>query len=267
LAAHYGLTFFNKEDTTAGLSADTIAVDTIAQDSMVKHFMAYRNVRFYHRDMQGKCDSFIYIVSDSAGEMHQQPVIWNENNQISAERIDIRQKNGEIHQVELTTAAFVAAVDDSVQDFFNQIKGVSMLIHFAHNNIYRMDVFSGGQTVYYMRDNGKLSGVQKGASTDMVIRMKNKQIQKIDYLAKPETDIIPPRDIKVEDMILKGFDWQPQLRPRSRWEICSRSIYTSFRSESAQIVPPLFPVYEQILQIEQTATPYRYPDGAGKALE
>ena len=88
LAAIYGLTFRSKTDSSTGLAyspldlpADSAPPDTAAQDTMVRHFIAYRNVRFFHKDMQGKCDSFIYIVSDSMGEMHRLPVVWSDNNQ------------------------------------------------------------------------------------------------------------------------------------------------------------------------------------------
>ncbi|GHT68917.1 hypothetical protein FACS189452_09260 [Bacteroidia bacterium] len=243
--------------------ADSTLIDSVPQDSLVRHFLAYHNVRFFHRDMQGKCDSFIYIVSDSLGEMHYDPIIWNENNQITAERIDIRQKNNQIHQVELVEAAFVATADDSLRDFFNQIKGVNMLIHFANNNIYRMDVFSSGQTVYYMWDKNKISGVQKGAGDDIVIFLRNSKVYKIDYFTKTAADIIPPKDIKTEELRLRGFSWQSALRPQSRWEICQRYVIPSFRKESSKIPVPLFPIYDRIIVIEKSSVPYQYPQEAG----
>lgn len=243
--------------------ADSTLVDSVPQDSLVRHFLAYHNVRFFHRDMQGKCDSFIYIVSDSLGEMHHDPIIWNENNQITAERIDIRQKNNQIHQVELVEAAFVATADDSLRDFFNQIKGVNMIIHFANNNIYRMDVFRSGQTVYYMWDKNKISGVQKGASDDIVIFLRNSKVYKIDYLTKTATDIIPPKEIKTEELMLRGFSWQSALRPQSRWEICQRHVIPSFREESSKIPVPLFLIYDHIIAIEKSSVPYQYPQESG----
>ncbi|GHU95269.1 hypothetical protein FACS1894156_4630 [Bacteroidia bacterium] len=247
---------------------DTLTTDSLAaepQDSLLRFFEAYYNVRFFHPDISGKCDSFIYKANDSLGEMHYLPVIWNADNQMTAERIDIHQKNNQIHQVELVEAAFLAAADDSIRQFFNQIKGVNMVGHFANNDLYRIDVFSAGQTIYYMRDKGKISGVNKASSTDIVISMKDRKIQKIDYITQPEADVIPPREIraKVSELKLRGFSWQSAIRPHSRWEICRRTVKPSRRHECSLFPLPTFAVYELILNKEKSKEKFKYPKEAG----
>ncbi|GHT10636.1 hypothetical protein AGMMS4956_02330 [Bacteroidia bacterium] len=247
---------------------DTLTTDSLVaepQDSLLRFFEAYYNVRFFHPDMSGKCDSFIYRENDSVGEMHYAPVIWNADNQMTAERIDIYQKNNQIHQVELVEAAFLAAADDSIRQFFNQIKGVNMVGHFANNDLYRIDVFSAGQTIYYMRDKGKISGVNKASSTDIVISLKDRKIQKIDYITQPEADVIPPREIreKVSELKLRGFSWQSAIRPQSRWEICRRTVKSSLRWQYSLLPEPTFAVYELILKKEKSKEKFKYPQEAG----
>ena len=48
-----------------------------------------------------------------------------------------------------------------------------MICHFAHNQLYRIDVNGNGQTVYYARDKDDLIGVNVAQSSDLVITVKD----------------------------------------------------------------------------------------------
>ncbi|MDR1227363.1 MAG: hypothetical protein LBK47_10805 [Prevotellaceae bacterium] len=249
-------------DSIRPVFADTVAptaADTAKPDSLLRFFVAYPEVRFFHPQLQGRCDSFVYIQKDSLAEMFYDPVLWNQNNQLSAEKIEILQKNNQIHTMELMEAAFITAVDDSLKQFYNQIKGINILARFRNNDLYKIDVYGSGQTVYYMREGIKLSGVNKASSTDMEIFVKNRKIQKINYISNPESTILPPKQIEVQELMLKGFSWRSTLRPPTRQSVCSRVVVPSFRAESAAIPLPLFTITKRIDELKNTNTRFVMP--------
>ncbi len=248
----------NPKDDTMFLKADTLLVRrilntdtlTMERDSMRKYMHAYHHVKFYHPEVQGSCDSLSYSAIDSLVEMFFDPVLWNKENQLTANKINIIQKNNQLNSMELDGAGFIASEDDSVKAFYNQIKGKIIVAHFADNELYKVDVFGNGQSVYFLRDKMKLSGVNTSSSTDMVIYIKNRKVQKINYLSNPISDILPPKDINVQELTLKGFAWQKQIRPQSRYEITTRSIRPSQREESNLIPQPTFPITQRIGEIK-----------------
>jgi lipopolysaccharide export system protein LptA len=57
---------------------------------------AYYKVKFFKRDFQGKCDSLTYSESDSLMRLFRNPVIWNEENQLTADTVRIQLANNQL---------------------------------------------------------------------------------------------------------------------------------------------------------------------------
>jgi lipopolysaccharide export system protein LptA len=218
----------------------------IVKYDTAKYMQGFRNVKFYHPEVQGACDSMSYSVVDSLLEMFDDPVIWNEENQLTGDKINMLLKNNQLYSIELDGAGFIASQDDSVKSYYNQVSGKVVVAYFEQNDLYRVDVFGNGQSVYFLRDEMKLSGVNNSASNDMVIYVKNRKVKRITYLSEPTSDILPPKDIDLKALTLRGFTWQESIRPQSRNEITTRTIRPSQREESRQIQIPTFAITRRI---------------------
>jgi len=253
-----------KLDSAPAVDSLKAQLDSVpATDSLyVKHdtlmyMHAFYKVKFYHPEIQGVCDSMSYSNVDSLLEMFYDPVLWNEENQLTGDKINIFIKDNQIKTLELDGAGFIASLDDSTRLYYNQVKGKIVVAHFEQNDMYKVDVFGSGQSVYFLRDKMKLSGVNNTSSEDMVIYLKNRKVRKINYLSNPSSDNLPPKDIDVKSLTLKGFTWQEKIRPQSRWEITQRSIRPSQRKESRQISPPTFPITQRINEVKGGFLPPR----------
>jgi lipopolysaccharide export system protein LptA len=257
------------KDDTMFIKADTLLVrrvvntdsTTIAQDSTRKYMHAFFGVKFYHPDIQGACDSMVYSAIDSLAEMFYSPILWNKENQLSANKMEIYQKNNQLHQLIMVDDGFIASQDDSVKSYYNQIKGKLIVSHFAQNDIYKVDVFGSGQTVYYLRDSMKLTGAALCSSVDIFFYIKNRAIQKINYTSGSKSHVMPPKDIKVKDLTLKGFSWQQDIRPRSRYDITRRAIQPSSRQQSLAVEQPQYMITSRINKIKSAFFP---PENIGK---
>ena len=71
------------------LHADTLMMKTfhLDTDSMFREMRAFHKVRFYRTDVQGVCDSLVFFTKDSCLTMYDNPILWNENQQLIGEKV------------------------------------------------------------------------------------------------------------------------------------------------------------------------------------
>ena len=198
------------------LHSDTIrsVLDSSGQFKIVN---SWPRVKFYRYDMQGKCDSLVYFESDSVFHLIGEPVLWSEENQITAEFINIYMANEEPDYLEMINSAFIISQDDTAQ--FNQVQGRNMIGYFVDSDLDRIEVEGNGQSVYFARDSIDLIGINKGVSSNITIQLNDGQIQKIILLNQPSARLHPPGQLLKEEITLGGFVWLDHHRPRRKEDI------------------------------------------------
>ena len=210
------------EKDTIFISADTLmSVESV--DPAKKRLLAYHHVKIFKRDMQGVADSLVYISKDSTLYFYRDPVLWNGENQMTADSIRILILNKKINRVYLVSNSFVASSDTLMN--FNQIKGRQMTAYFEKNAIEHVNVTGNGESIYYALQekeadvDGKkekfqiVSGMNKIICSNMKINFKEGKIHNISFYIKPDASFIPPHELKPEDAKLKGFNWRGTDRP------------------------------------------------------
>ena len=199
---------------TLFLHSDTIFT---MKDTTGKRIMAYYSVRFYKKDLQGKCDSLVYNFSDSVTFMFGLPVIWSDNYQLTAKKIDIESGSEGVKQVNLYDAAFIAEQIDTNK--FNQIKGKNIFAFFDNGDIKKVEVRRNSQTVYYPEDDSSIIGLYNAESSDIDIYLDSSQVVKIVFLKNPEGTLYPPEQVPDDKDVLLGFMWIESLRPKDKKDI------------------------------------------------
>ena len=195
-------TLYAREDTLSGIAA----------------WVAFRGVRFFKSDLQGKCDSLSYTTPDSIMKMHVDPVLWNDSNQVTADFIQMRINNDGPQSIQLESAAFICAQQDSSR--FNQISGKRMDGFFTDGRLVSVDVFGNGQSIYYTADsNGNLTGVNSAECSDMLIKLDGNKVSNITLINDPDATLYPMNELSPSDLLLKGFKWLEAERPKDRMDI------------------------------------------------
>lgn len=203
--------YFEEQDTLFAV-ADTIYFyfDTLTND--VQRIKAFYNVRFFRNDIQGKCDSLHYAVSDSTVYMRVHPVIWTEKTQMSGDSINIAVKEQAIDSVLMYPNAFIIQ-QDTIRGF-NQVKGRQVTAYFKGselNNIYNE---GNAETIYWLREeDGSLIGVNFSQSSEMDIKVSENQISNIKYYRSIKETLYPEDQLEGNQEYLKGFLWQDDIRP------------------------------------------------------
>jgi hypothetical protein len=184
--------------------------DTITND--IKHVKAFYNVRFFRNDIQGKCDSLHYTADDSMVYMRVAPVIWADESQMSGDSINIRICNQAIDNALMYPNAFIIQ-EDSIQGF-NQIKGKQVTAYFKDNAIDHMFNEGNAETIYWLRDeDNSLIGINFSQSSQMDIKIKNRQIHNIKYYKNIKETLYPLEQVNDNMEYLDGFLWQEDEKP------------------------------------------------------
>ncbi len=188
------------------------------ENKEIKKLLAYNRAKFYRTDLQGMSDSLVYNFSDSVIHMYHNPILWSEEHQLTAKKIEIETWNNTVNKAHLIDAAFIISEEDTAK--FNQVKGRKITGHFNENQLYKVDVFGNSETIYYVRnDDGDLIGINKAISTNMTIFVDNNQVNHIIFFENPEADLFPPEDLAPEERLLRHFKWHINLRPKSKKDI------------------------------------------------
>lgn len=209
---------YNNKDTLY-LHADTLRTvpDTIDGEKIIS---AYYGVRFFRTDLQGICDSMVYFTRDSIIQLYQNPVIWSDIHQLSADLIEMQQIENAPDELHLTQNSFIISKQDSGR--FDQIKGKEMIGYISDRKLTKIDVNGNGQTLYYAREDNRIIGLNNAESSKITIVFKDGKIDHIKFLQAPEGELKPLAELKDEDKTLPGFEWKIYLRPLSKQDIFDR---------------------------------------------
>ena len=205
------------EQDSLFLHADTLR-SVVDDDNELRWLYAYNRVRFFRHDLQGLCDSLVYNFSDSIIYLYRDPVLWTDVHQLTAQHIEIKTGEEEIETIHLFDAAFI--VSEEVDLGFNQVKGRNMTGHFRDNELWRIDVYGNGETIYYVREeDGTVVGLNSALSSDIVIYIEDRQVSGIRFLSRPEANLIPPDELTDEDKLLRNFQWLDHRRPKKKEDV------------------------------------------------
>lgn len=199
------------------LHADTLFAgqDTVTRQ---KTYIARHRVRVYKPDLQAQCDSLVYSTADSVIWFYSAPILWNDRNQLTAEKISLQLAGNKITTMDLYADAFICGKEDSLR--YNQIKGRQMRGFFRDNRLQRIHVTGNGQSVYYIRNKlQQLTGVNQAACSDMMIYLDSARVEKINLIQAPDATLYPVKQADPSTMRLKGFSWKGWLQPKSKDDI------------------------------------------------
>ena len=210
---------YGKKDTMY-MHADTLQTrpDTSGvKGKDYKFFMAYRKVRFHKPDLQGQCDSLGYRMKDSTLLMFYDPVLWSEKNQMTAEKIQFVSKNPDPDIAHLENNAFLVMSEDSIK--FNQISGKSIIGQIFKNKLRIADVNGNAQSLYYLKDKNRYSGMNRLLSSKIKLHLTDNKIDSIRFYPKPEGKTFPLKELQPEDAKLDGFLWREEERPVNQYDL------------------------------------------------
>jgi len=190
---------------------------------------AYHGVRIFKTDLQGVCDSVVYLQSDSLLWMYRNPIVWSAQNQVTGDTLKLGLSNQSLDKAWVMGNAFIvsdAEANDSLEGpemRFNQIKGKMATASFLNSELESVWVDGNGELVYYPTDDkeGKpqAMGTNEGECSSILIRFEGGELSALRMEGQPKSVFKSNRFAGSEPLLLRDFKWLRDQRPRSQNEI------------------------------------------------
>jgi lipopolysaccharide export system protein LptA len=209
----------------------------LSDTSRIRILSAFHHVKLFKSDLQGKSDSAFYNTGDSTIRLYVKPIVWTQGSQLSGDTINLQMKNKKLDNMEMFLNAFVVNIEKGDSVHFNQSAGKKMRGFFKNDKLERMFMDGNAETIYFARDSGKVSGMQRSLSSRISIHFKDNKVTNLVFLSKPEHRYGPLDKFTEEDKILKGFIWKPKERPVSKEAVINASLYNSIAAKQDKAKP------------------------------
>lgn len=233
ISGQYG--YYDSRERYTYVTDSTLLIMTGEQDSLFMHgdtlytfvdtagirtVEVYNGVRFYSRDLQGKCDSLAYATSDSVIRLFFDPVVWGQSNQMSSETIEVEMADNSPRQINLKRGALMISPEDSLG--FNQLKGRNITGYFRGNrNLYKILAKEDAEAVFFAKDGPDYIGVNRAKSTDIrILLTDDRKFDEVMFIGATSGKLFPIEKMPGgDDLKLQGFVWREDVRPRDRFDI------------------------------------------------
>ena len=227
-------------DSAAMALADSVArTDSLANipppdTTKVGFAVAIGNVKIYRQDMQVRCDSLRYTDLDSIARFYLDPIVWNEGRrQYYSDSLNVLIRQGHVDRASLMSNAMILTQEDTL--LYDQIKGAEVMAYFDSTTaLTRFDAIGGATAIFYLEENGALSTVNKVESKMLSGTFVDGTIDRIHYFEQPKNDAYPVVQFPQSDRYLKGFKWEPGLKPTGKHSITTLTVRKSERAKYAK---------------------------------
>ena len=204
------------------LHADTLSLNTfhLDTDSMYREVRAYHKLRFYRTDIQGVADSLVFSSKDSCLIMYKDPVLWNENQQLLGEQINIYMNDSTIDWAHIINQALSVEQIPVDTTLYNQITGKEIKAYFEDGLMEKVEVIGSVRLVYYPMDSDSLLiGMNVSETSQLDIYLENQQLERMVMSPKSNGTLYPMTQIPLEKSLLDNFVWFDYIRPLNKKDI------------------------------------------------
>jgi lipopolysaccharide assembly outer membrane protein LptD (OstA) len=233
IKGHYA-EMYKKKDSLF-VTKRAVAINFVENDSVYIHgkklmvtgkegnriIRAFNNVRFFKKDMSGKCDSIHSSSKIALTKLIGKPILWNGQNQITGDIMHLigNNKTQKLDSLKVLNNTFLVS-KDTLGTGYNQIKGHNLLGKFEEGKLHDVDIIKNTEVIYYMRNDAKeLIGINKNKSSKINILFNKNEVDEITFFKQVDGDLFPEKDLPENDRKLKGFIWRDEERILSKDDI------------------------------------------------
>ena len=203
------------------MHADTFKVVSFnfETDSVYRKIHAFHKVRAYRTDVQAVCDSLVYNSLDSCMTMYRDPIVWNKNQQLVGEEIQVFMKDSVIDRAHVIGQAFSIQQLQSDTACYNQVSSKEMFAYFENGDIHEAQAKDNVLIGYYFEEGDTVPIIYNyQETTELRMFLKDRKLQSV-WTPKTSGTMYPLNQIPPEKKQLPGFVWFSDIRPKDRYDI------------------------------------------------
>lgn len=223
---------------TSLIKTDSLAAGS-ADSTKITFLLANKKVRFFRSDLSGISDSLSFNSIDSLVRLFKDPVVWNRENQLTSDSLQLTISGGKIRKAEFTSSAYVVMPFDSTH--YNQIKSTDIIAFFNEGKLSRFDALGGVTVLFYLEEDSVLTALHEKEGKVYSATFVDQKLEKGRLLENTRYNLYPIFEVTPEQEKLKGFRWLPELKPKSRFDVSDRQFKTTQADKISSIELPLFP--------------------------
>lgn len=227
-----GLPTFADSLALSGAPAVADSLALAPQDTTkIGFLLALGDIRIFRKDMQVRCDSLRYSDLDSIARLYKDPVVWNETRrQYNADSLFVLIRNNKMERANLLSNAFIHTEEPG--GYFDQIKSTDVIAYFSDStSLRRFDALGGVTALFYLEENDAVATVNKTEAKMMMATFDEKgEVDRVYNFDHPKSDAYPVVQLPPAEHRLRGFNWQPERRPKDKFDVTAMVVKDSERA-------------------------------------
>ena len=210
------------KDTTGNINSikninpdsSAVRVDTLIIKSNImeayrdttNRFEAIDSVRIVRGAFASVNDYTIYfrkqerIVTKKMGQHRPQPILWNENTQITGDSVAIHLHNNRIRLLDVIGTGFLLSQNEIYKKRYDQISGEKIFISFDSTGITSTEVKGQVLSIYFMYEKDSANGLTKSSSQNAMILFKDRKVSTVSLYVFPKSDYYPEKMVEHKEL-------------------------------------------------------------------
>ena len=204
-----------KKDTLTS----TVAVKANDNDSSIRYFIGFHNVRIFNDSIQAVSDSLHYSTIDSTFKLFGEPVVWNDKSQVTGDTLYMYTQNQKPRRLNVFNNGMI--INKTKEGLFNQIGGRTLNAYFVDGSIDYVRVKgSPAESIFYPQDDDSAYVGMNRSSGDVIdVYFVEKELNKVKFINNVDGVLYPIKEIPADKKQLRGFKWLDNRRPKSWLEL------------------------------------------------
>ena len=163
-------------------------------------------------------DSLVFSTVDTCLTMYKDPVLWQKNQQLLGEQINIYMNDSTIDWAHVINQALSVEQIDST--LYNQVSGKEMKAYFKDKQMRKVEVIGSVRVVYYPMDSDStLIGMNVSETSNLDLYLKDQKLERMVMKPKSTGTLYPMTQIPADKKKLANFVWFDYLRPINKEDI------------------------------------------------
>jgi lipopolysaccharide export system protein LptA len=192
------------EDSTEEIKLDTLFIKSRIMEAYrdsSQRFYAIDSVSILKSEFASQNDLTIFyrqddkIITKKINESARQPVLWQENSQLTGDSITIYLDENNIKQLDVDGTSFMLSQNEYNLERFDQTSSAQIKIFFTQSKITRAEFYDDVYSIYFMYDGETANGLTKSNSASTTVLFENNEVTQVKLFKNPASEYYPEKQV------------------------------------------------------------------------
>ena len=197
-------TYIENKDSTKEMKLDTLFIKSRIMEAYrdsAQRFFAIDSVSILKSEFASTNDLTIFyreedkIITEKINETANQPILWQENSQLTGDSITIYLDDNNINQLDVDGTSFMLSQNETYLERYDQTSSAQIKIFFTNNKITRAEFYGNVYSIYYMYDGETANGLTKSNSAETTVLFEDNKVTEVKLYKNPASEYYPEKQV------------------------------------------------------------------------